>query len=66
MILWQDYEQDEETMCFTDLFSLFVGESVGLRTPGGPNQKFRNKAPLFDIGRVPMWCSRRDKTPRQP
>ena len=61
VILWQDYDHDEETVSFTDLLSLFVGESVGLRTPGEPNQKFRNKAPLFYSGRVPMLCSRRDK-----
>ena len=61
LVLWQDYEHDEDTLCFTDLLSLFVGESVELRTPGELNQKHRNKAPLFYSGRVPLRCTRRDK-----
>jgi energy-coupling factor transporter ATP-binding protein EcfA2 len=54
IILWQDYEHDEGTVRFSDLLSLFVGESVGVRLPGQRNEKFRNAAPLFYSGRAPM------------
>ena len=58
VILWQDYEHHEETVVFTDLLSVFVGESMELRSPGKLNSKFRNNAPLFYSGRVPLQCSR--------
>ena len=61
LALWQDYEHDEDTVCFTDLLSVFVGESIELRAPGELNHNFRNKAPLFYSGRVPLQCTRRDK-----
>ena len=54
VVLWQDYEHDEGTIRFSDLLSLFVGESVGVRLPGQKNAKFRNTAPLFYSGRAPI------------
>jgi len=58
--LWQDYEHDEDTVSFTDLLSILVGETIELRAPGELNRKFRNKAPFFYSGRVPLQCVRRD------
>jgi hypothetical protein len=49
--LWQDYEHFEDTIRFTDLLSVFVGESFGIRHAGARNQKFANKAPLLLSGR---------------
>ena len=60
IMLWQDYEHSEATVKFTDLLSLLVGESMELRAPGVLNTKFRNKAPLFYSGRVPLQCVRRN------
>ena len=61
IILWQDYLHDESTMRFTDLLSLLVGESIGLRFPGRVNAKHRNCCPTFYSGRAPMrWTSRDD------
>ncbi len=54
IMLWQDYEHDESTVRFTDLLSWFIGESVGVRVPGGFNQKVRNRAPCFYSGRGPL------------
>ena len=50
VMLWQDYEHDEQTVRFTDLLSWFVGESVGVRLPGRANKKVRNQAPCFYTG----------------
>ena len=60
--LWQDYGHDEETVSFTDILSIRVGEAFGFRTLGELNQKFRNKAPFFYSGRVPLQCSRRNRS----
>ena len=49
-----------ETIRFTDLLSLFVGESLGLRLPGVANKKYRNVCPCFYSGRAPMQCGRRE------
>ncbi len=58
VLLWQDYLHDEQTLRFTDLLSLFVGESVGIRVvmTGGnlSNVKHRNRAPAFITGRGPI------------
>ena len=54
IMLWQDYEHSEATLCFTDLLSMFVGESFGVRVPGAKNEKVSNKAPLFYSGRAPI------------
>lgn len=54
IILWQDYEHDEDTVCFSDLLSVFVGEGVGVRVPGKFNKKVRNLAPAFYSGRGPI------------
>ena len=58
VILWQDFEHHEGTVAFADLLSLFVGESVEIRTPSQLNKKHRNVAPLFYSGRVPLQCKR--------
>ena len=61
IMLWQDFEHDENTVAFTDLLSVFVGESVELRTPCALNRKHRNTSPLFyapplsDNFRRPFW-----------
>ena len=47
IMLWQDFEHDEDTVAFTDLLSIFVGESVELRAPCSMNRKHRNTSPLF-------------------
>ncbi len=65
VILWQDFEHHEETLAFTDLLSVFCGEAVELREPGKVNEKYRNQAPLFYSGRVPLRCSRADKTAQE-
>ena len=49
-----------ETIRFTDLLSLFVGESLGLRLPGVANKKYRNVCPCFYSGRASMQCGRRE------
>jgi len=59
LILWQDYEHDEKTLRFTDLLSLFVGETVGVRLPGQLNQQYKNRAPTFYSGREPIRSSHR-------
>ena len=56
VILWQDYDHEEATLKFQDLLSLFVGESVGLRMPCAPNEKFRNTCPCFYSARKPLEC----------
>ena len=61
IFLWQDYEHDEKTVRFTDLLSLLVNESVGVRRPGAKNKKHKNDAPCFVSGRTPILCGRRDK-----
>ena len=60
IILWQDYDHDEKTIRFSDLLSLFVGESLGLRLPGVVNKKYPNLCPCFYSGRAPMQCQRRE------
>ena len=64
IILWQDYEHHEDTLCFTDLLSTLCGEAFGVRVPGRPNAKCRNVAPAFYSGRTPMMSSHRDVTAR--
>ena len=61
VLLWQDYEHDEDTVRFSDLLGLLVGEAVGVRVPGRLNVKLRNKAPLFYSARAEMCCRRKDK-----
>ena len=56
----QDYEHDESTIRFTDLLSLFCGESVGMRSPCKLNKKFRNTIPCFLSAHMPVLCGRRD------
>ena len=56
--MWQDYEHHEDTLCFTDLLSMFVGESFGIRVPGLRNEKFTNKAPTLYSGRTPITATR--------
>jgi hypothetical protein len=65
VILWQDFEHNEETLAFTDLLSVFCGEAVELREPGKVNEKYRNQAPAFYSGRAPLRCSRADKTAQE-
>ena len=60
IILWQDYEHHEDTLCFTDLLSTLCGESFGLRVPGCANAKCRNVAPAFYSGRTPIRATHRD------
>ena len=60
IILWQDYEHDEGTVAFSDLLSLLVGESVGIRNPGVLNKKERSACPCFVSGRTPIRSGRRD------
>ena len=60
VILWQDYEHNEGTLKFTDLLSLLVGESIGIRIPSSANWKFRNSCPCFYSGRTPLQCRRAD------
>ena len=54
--LWQDFKHDEGTVAWEDILSVFVGESIELRTPGQPNKRFRNAAPLFYSGRALLRC----------
>ena len=54
--LWQDYDHNEKTVCFTDLLSVFAGESFGCREPGCRNVKTSNKAPLFYSGHARLRC----------
>lgn len=55
IILWQDYAHCEKTLRFTDLLSVFVGETVAIRVPGAANMDHKNAAPAFYSGRTPMW-----------
>ena len=59
VILWQDYLHNEKTVQFTDLLSLFVGESIGIRFVGR-NEAFVNKAPIFYSGAMPMRSGHRE------
>lgn len=61
VILWQDYFHNERTVQFTDLLSLFVGETIGVRHVG-KNASFKNKAPIFYSGLMPMRCGLSDRT----
>ena len=61
VMLWQDYFHDEKTMKFTDLLALFVGEAINVRLVGG-NEPYRNAAPIFYSGVVPMRCGLHDRT----
>ena len=54
--LWQDFQHDEDTIAWEDILSVFVGESLEIRTPGQVNKKYRNSAPLFYSGRAPLKC----------
>ena len=54
ILLWQDYAHDEGTIRFTDLLSLFVGETIDVRRPGQVNIPFKNRAPIFYSGRTPI------------
>lgn len=58
VLLWQDYSHHEDTLRFTDLLSMFVGESFGVRVPGARNEKVGNKAPIFYSGRAAMTATR--------
>ena len=60
VLLWQDYSHDEGTICFTDLLSLFVGETIDVRRPGQLNATFKNRAPIFYSGRTPICSKDRD------
>jgi hypothetical protein len=64
ILLWQDYEHHEETVCFTDVLSVFVGESFGVRSAGVKNEKVRNKAPVFYSGRTQIQSRHRDAEAR--
>ncbi|CAE8649081.1 unnamed protein product, partial [Polarella glacialis] len=64
IILWQDYDHDDQTVKFTDLLALFVGESVGIRRPGQNNIKVRNVAPCFYSGRAMIRSQLRDSVAR--
>ena len=61
IILWQDFEFNERALQFTDLLSLFVGESLDIRRPSDSNTKWRNTAPIFHSARVPLACARQKK-----
>jgi hypothetical protein len=54
ILLWQDYRHDENTVCFTDLLNMLVGETVDIRMPGERNVKVKNTAPLIYTGRTPI------------
>ena len=54
VLLWQDYEHNENTLRFTDLLSWLCGEGVLVRMPGKLSKKICNTAPCFYSGRVPM------------
>jgi len=47
VLLWQDFEYNHQTLHFTDLLRLLVGERVGVRIPGQKNVSCNNTAPLF-------------------
>jgi hypothetical protein len=61
VICFQDYKHYENTISFTDLLSIFVGETVNVRVPAnaeGPGLvKHKNKAPCFISGRAPIRCT---------
>ena len=61
IILWQDYEHDEQILRISDLCSLLADESVGIRKPGKVNKKYRNVAPCFYTGRAQIAHQRSDK-----
>ena len=65
IILWQDYDHNEDTVCFTDILSIFVGESFGLRVAGTKNAKILNTAPTFYSGRGAIESKHRDPKVRQ-
>ena len=58
IVLWQDYDHNEKTVSFTDLLSVFAGESFGCREPGRKNEKMKNTAPLFYSGHSRMRCGK--------
>ena len=47
ILLWQDFEYNSQTINFTDLLRLLVGERIGVRIPGQKNINCNNNAPLF-------------------
>ena len=65
IILWQDYEHHEDTARFTDILSVFVGETFGVRVPGAKNIKVRNKAPVFFSGRTPIRSQHKNPVARE-
>ena len=54
VLLWQDYEHCNKTLCFTDLLSFTVGEKMDIRIPGAKGHSFRNLSPLFFTANQPL------------
>ena len=65
LLLWQDYRHSESTVCFTDLLSVLVGETIEVRVPGCPNQKWKNNAPMIYSGRAALQCGFQDEQEKE-